>query len=74
MKLAQHCLYNSGKGKCTRYIWSNDMFLLLNCSSAIFYEDNECCLQILPRQHGLFINGLIFDFMNFQNKQSLEFE
>ena len=27
IKLAQHFLYNSGKGKYTRYIWSNDMFI-----------------------------------------------
>ena len=26
--LPQHYLYNSGKGKYTRYIWSNDMFIL----------------------------------------------
>ena len=51
MKLAQHCLYNSGKGKYTRCIWSNDIFLLWNCISAIFYEDRECYLLILPKQH-----------------------
>ena len=28
MKLGQHCLYNSGKGKYTLYIWHNDMFKL----------------------------------------------
>ena len=39
MKLAQHCLYNSGKGKYTRHICGNDMFILWNCISAIFYED-----------------------------------
>ena len=51
MKLAQHCLYNSGKGKYTRYIWSNNIFILWNCISAIFYEDREFCLLILPKQH-----------------------
>ena len=51
MKLAQHSLYNSGKGKYTWYIWSNDMFILWNCISAIFYEGRECCLLILPKQH-----------------------
>ena len=51
MKLAQYCLYNSGKGKYTWYIWRNDMFILWSCISAIFYEDRECCLQILPKQH-----------------------
>ena len=46
MKSAQHCLYNSGKGRCTRHMWSNDMFKLWNCISAFFYEDRECCLHI----------------------------
>ena len=51
MKSAQHCLYNSGKGGYTRYMWSNDMFILWNRISVICYEDRECCLQILPKQH-----------------------
>ena len=51
IKLAQHCLYNSDKGKYTRYIWSNDIFILWVCISAIFHEDRECCLLILPKQH-----------------------
>ena len=51
MKLTQHCLYNSGKGKYTRYMWSNVMFILWNCISAIFNEDREYSLLILPKQH-----------------------
>ena len=51
IKLVQHCLYNSGKGKYTRYIWSNNIFIPWNCISAIFYEDRESCFQILPKQH-----------------------
>ena len=35
IKLVQHCLYNSSKGKYSQYIWSNDMFILPNCISAI---------------------------------------
>ena len=27
-KSAQHCLCNSGNYRCTRYMWSNDMFVL----------------------------------------------
>ena len=38
----------------TRYIWSNDMFVLPNCISAMCYQDRECCLQILPKQHAFF--------------------
>ena len=51
MKLAQHCLCNSCKGKYTWYIWSNDTLILWNFMSAIFYEDIESCLLILPKQH-----------------------
>ena len=31
--------YNSDKGRCTRYMWSNYMFVLWNFISANFYED-----------------------------------
>ena len=46
MKLVQQFLYNSGKGRCTRYMWSNNMFVLWNRISAIFYEDRKYCLHI----------------------------
>ena len=45
---SKHCVYNSGKGRCNRYIWSNDMFVLWNRISAIFYEDRKYCLHIFP--------------------------
>ena len=38
MKSAQHCLYNSGKGRCTQCMWSNHMFILSNHISAIFMK------------------------------------
>ena len=53
MKSAQHCLHNSGKGRCPPYMWSNDMFVLWNRIFVIFYEDRECCLRIFPKQHAL---------------------
>ena len=34
-KSTPHCLYNFGKDKCTRYIWSN-MFVLWDCISSTF--------------------------------------
>ena len=46
-------LYNSGKGRCTRYIWSNDMFVLWNRISAIFYKDIKYCLHFFPKQLAL---------------------
>ena len=33
--------YNSGKGRYTLYMWSNDMFILWNRICAIFYEDKK---------------------------------
>ena len=44
-------LYNSGKGRYSEYMWSNDMFILWNRISAIFYGDTEYCLEVLPKQH-----------------------
>ena len=49
MKSAQHCLYNSGKGRYMRCIWNNDMFILWNHISAIFYEDREHCFTHLAK-------------------------
>ena len=48
IKSAQHCLHNSGKGRCTRYMWSNDIFVLWNHISAIFYGDRKYCLHTFP--------------------------
>ena len=67
-------IYNSGKNRYTQYMWNNGMFILWNRISSIFYEDREFCLEILPNNMLLFINGLTFDIMNIQNNQSLEFE
>ena len=39
------------KGAYTRYMQSNDMFILWNCISPIFYKSRECCLHKLPKQH-----------------------
>ena len=49
MKTAQNCLYNSGKGRYTRYMWQNGIFILWNHISDIFYEDRECGLHIFPK-------------------------
>ena len=75
MKLAQRCLYNSGKGRCTRYMWSNDLFVLWNRIFLLFFVKIENTVYTsFQNSMLLFINGLIFDIMNIQNNQSLEFE
>ena len=45
MKTVRNCLHDFGKGKYTRYMWKNGMFILWN---DIFYEDKERGLHILP--------------------------
>ena len=74
MKSAQHCLCSSGKGRCTRYKWSNAMFVLSNSISAIFMKIQNPVYTSFQNSTFLFINGLIFDIMNIKNNQSLEFE
>ena len=48
MKTVRNCLHNFGKGRYTRHMWENGMFILWNDISDIFYEDRECGLHILP--------------------------
>ena len=74
MKSAQHCLYNSGKSRCTWYMWSNDMLVLWNFITAIFMKIENTVYISFQNSTLLFINGLIFDIMNIQNNQSFEFE
>ena len=38
---------------CTRYERSNDMSVLWNRISGIFYENRKYCLHIFPKQHAL---------------------
>ena len=74
MKSAQQYLYNSGKGRYTRDMRTNDMFILWNRISAIFIKIENAVYTSFQNSTLLFINGLIFDIMNIQNNQSLEFE
>ena len=74
MKSAQHCLYNSGKDRCTRYMWSNNMFVVWNPILLFFMKIENNVYTSFQNSMLLFINGLIFDIMNIQNNQSLEFE
>ena len=75
MKSAQHCLYNSGKGRLTRYIWSNKICLYFGITFLLFFIKIENTFNTsFQNSTLLFINGFIFDIMNIQNNQSLEFE
>ena len=75
MKSAQHCLYNSGikvdiLDTCGAMICSyfGIAFLLF------FMKIENTVYTSFQNSTLLFINGLIFDIMNIQNNQSLEFE
>ena len=43
----------SVQGRCTQYMWRNDVFVLWNRISAIFYEDRKYCLHIFPKYHAV---------------------
>ena len=60
--------------RCTWYLRSNDMFVLWNRISAIFIKIKNTVYTSFQNSALLFINGLIFDIINIQNSQSLEFE
>ena len=62
------------KGKYTRYMRGNDIFILWNCISTIFLRIENAVYTSCQNSALLFINGLIFDITNTQNNQSLEFE
>ena len=49
LKTTWNCLFNSGSGKYTRYMWKGGMFILWNHIADIFFEDRECGLHILPK-------------------------
>ena len=71
MKSAQHCLHSSSR--CTRYMWSN-MFALSNRISATFVKIENIVYTSFQNSRLLFINELIFDIMDIENNNSLEFE
>ena len=78
MNSAKHYLYNSGKGRC---IWGEGK---CTCGAICSYFRMTFLLFFMKIENAvytsfqnstlLFINGLIFDIMNIQNNQSLEFE
>ena len=49
MKTARNCLYNSGSGLCSRYMWNNGKFLLFCHITDLFYSDQEFRLHTLPK-------------------------
>ena len=49
IKTARNCLYNSGGGKCSRYMWNNDKHLFWSHISQLYYSDLDHGLHQLPK-------------------------
>ena len=56
VKTVRNCLYHSGSGRGTRYIWNNGFFLLRSHIARLYYEDLESGLK--------FVNKLTSDHIN----------
>ena len=56
VKTFRNCLYHSGSGPGTRYIWNNGFFLLWSHIACLYYEDLESGLK--------FVNKLTSDHKN----------
>ena len=49
IKTARNCLYNSGSGSHSRYMWNNGHHLLFRHIADPFYSDQEFSLHTLPK-------------------------
>ena len=49
IKTARNCLYNSGSGSCSRYMWNNGQHLLFRHIADMYYRDQEFALHRLPK-------------------------
>ena len=49
MKTARNCLYNSGSGTCSRYMWNDGRYLLFRHIADLFYQDQAADLHVLPK-------------------------
>ena len=49
IKTARNCLYNSGSGSCSRYMWNDGKYLLWRHIASLYYSDQEFALHTLPK-------------------------
>ena len=49
IKTARNCLYNSGSGSCSRYMWNDGKYLLWRHIADLHYSDQEFPLHALPK-------------------------
>ena len=49
LKTTRNCLFNSGSGKHTRYMWNNDNYMLWDHIAKLYYSDLDSGLHQLPK-------------------------
>ena len=49
LKTARNCLFNSGSGKCTHYLWNNGKYKLWEHIAKLYYSDLDFGLHQLPK-------------------------
>ena len=49
IKTARNCLYHSGSGRCTRYMWNDRKYLLWQHIIQVYQDELENGLNILPK-------------------------
>ena len=49
LKTTRNCLFNSGSGKRTRYMWNNDKYVLCDHIVKQYYSDLDSGLLQLPK-------------------------
>ncbi|CAB4023577.1 Transposable element P transposase [Paramuricea clavata] len=49
LKTAWNCLYNSGSGSCSRYMWNDGKYLLFRHIANLYYSEQQFALHTLPK-------------------------
>ena len=49
LKTPRNCLYTSGSGKRTRYMWNNEQYMLWDHIAKLYYSDLDSGLHQLPK-------------------------
>ena len=49
MKTTRNCLFHSGNGTCTRYMWNDGLFILWQHITQLFHQDIDDDLKLLPK-------------------------
>ena len=64
MKTARNCLYNSGSGKCTRYLWNSGFHLLWSHITNLYNENLNYGLKLVPKLTYEHISLSLYSVMN----------